>query len=211
MAINMKETIKNEKIKQILKIAHENEGYITTQQLTKNKIHREYLNEMIKMDLIKKLLRGVYILKETKPDILYALTLKNSKIIFSEQTSLYLLGYQNNLSKIDITVDLNYHDESLNKNYHVIKCSKQILHIGLEKVKTKTSKEVNCYNIERTICDLIKFKKRIEFKIIKQTLNNYIKKEKNYDKLYEYAKQLKIEKELKRIIKLHTEEKNGEL
>lgn len=199
----MKEIIKNNKINLILDIADKNDGYITTNIITKNKIHREYLNEMQKMDLIEKVVRGVYILKGKKIDEIYALSLKNPKIIYSELTSLYLLEYIEKIDNYDIVVDANYHDEVLSKKYHVVKCSKNILEIGLIKTKTKTGKEVNCYNIERTICDLIKFKKRYDFKLIKEIINKYMKKEKNIERLYEYAEKLRVLKDLKRIIALH--------
>lgn len=204
---NMKQTIKNGKINLILELANKNDGYITTNMITKNKIHREYLNEMLKEGKIIKVIRSVYILNDRQPDMFYALTLKNPKIIFCEMTSLYLLGYIKKCPlKYDIVVDANYHDESLKKDYHVVKCNSNIINIGEIVYTSPSLKKVKIYDVERCICDLIKFKKRYDFKIIKEVINKYMRNEKNLDKLYDYASKLRVIKELKRIISLHVED-----
>lgn len=203
---NNRGIIKKNNIDLIAQLALNNNGYITSSMITKNNIHRGYLKEMINDKKIKKITRGVYIVTNNEIDELYALQLRYPKIIYSELTALYLHNYIDKMSsKYDITVNSNYHAKILEHTYHLVKCYPNILELGLIKIKTKYGKEVNCYDIERCICDLIKFKKRIDFKVIKKVINKYMKERPNLDKLYDYAIKLRVSKELKRIIKLYVE------
>jgi predicted transcriptional regulator of viral defense system len=48
---------------------------------------------------------------------------------------------------------------------------------------------VKIYDLEKTICDCIRYRNKIGIDIVKEALNEYIKKkEKNINKLIEYAK-----------------------
>lgn len=205
---NVRGFVKNSAFEVIEKLAKNNNGYITAQMITELNIHRGYLKEMIDMGKIEKITRGVYIIKELTPDKFYALSLRCPRIIYCELTALFLLGIIKECpKKYDIAVNANYHDEALVKNYHLVKCFPNILEIGVRTVMTPFGKEVKCYDSERCICDLIRFKKRFDFKIIKEILNKYMKsKEKDTQKLYEYAKKLRVSKELERIIALYAED-----
>ena len=205
---NVRGFVKNSAFEVIEKLAKNNNGYITAQMITELKIHRGYLKEMMDNGKLEKVTRGVYIIKELTPDKFYALSLRCPRIIFCELTALFLLGLIKECpKKYDIAVNANYHDEALVKNYHLVKCYPNILEIGVRSVITPFGKEVKCYDAERCICDLIRFRKRFDLKIIKEVLNKYIKSEdKNIEKLYEYASKLRVSKELKRITELYIED-----
>ncbi len=205
---NVRGFVKNSAFEVIEKLAKNNNGYIIAQMITELKIHRGYLKEMMDNGKLEKVTRGVYIIKELTPDKFYALSLRCPRIIFCELTALFLLGLIKECpKKYDIAVNANYHDEALVKNYHLVKCYPNILEIGARTVITPFGKEVKCYDTERCICDLIRFRKRFDLKIIKEILNKYIKLEdKNIEKLYEYASKLRVLKELKRIMELYIED-----
>lgn len=178
-------------IKELIKI---NGGYITSRQLTELGIHRMYLNIMIKKGLIERVNKGVYIDVQTLNDVFYTFQLRYPKTIFSRFTALYFYG----LTEIfpyafDITVDYNYHVAKLNEKHSIIKCKKDILELGLTKIKTPMGHEISIYDRERCICDIIKYKKKLDLEQVKKSVKLYINdNNKNIENLYEYAAKMNI-------------------
>ena len=64
-------------------------------------------------------------------------------------------------------------------------------------IKSPFGMNIKCYDVERTICDLIKEKNNMDKEIYSKALKEYAKrKDKDLLKLAKYAKKLNIEKEL---------------
>ena len=171
-----------------------NGGYITSKQVTELGIHRMYLNIMMKKGIIQKVKKGIYIDNNIIEDIYYSFQLKYPKIIYSRFTALYFYG----LTEIfphtfELTVDYNYHVDEIDKSCSVIKCKKQILELGVVKVKTQGGHYINCYDRERCICDIIKYKNRLDIEQVKKSVKMYVKDDnKNLSKLSKYAKIMNI-------------------
>ena len=70
--------------------------------------------------------------------------------------------------------------------------------LGLTYVKTPLGNEVLCYDIERTLCDILRTKNRVDIQIISSAFKNYVQKKKiDIVMLSFYAKQLQVEKKLR--------------
>lgn len=182
----------------IKKLIEINNGYITSRILTELGIHRMYLNIMLKKGMIEKISKGIYIDKSTLEDVYYTFQLRYPKIIFSRFTALYFYGlteiYPHNF---DLTVDYNYHVEDINRKHSVIKCRKDILELGLIYISTPLNHKVRAYDRERCICDLIKYKTKLDIEQVKKTIKIYIKDQnKDLNKLSEYSKIMGINKEV---------------
>ena len=81
--------------------------------------------------------------------------------------------------------------------------SKDIYELGLIEVKTKFGNKVKTYNLERSICDVIKFRKRLDLDMVKYSIKKYLKSNKrNMKKLLEYAEKLGIKDEVIDIVSL---------
>ena len=201
----MKKHINNTKLIQML--MKKNDGYITTKELTEIGIHRMYLSAMLEKGIIEKLANGIYIDKNTIEDVYYTFQLKYSKTIFSGMTALYFHGltevYPN---KFDVTIDNNYHVETINKNHNVIKCRKETINIGVTNVKTPMEHNVRAYDPERCICDIIKYRKKLDFEQVKKSVKMYLKsKYRNLDKLAEYSKKLNVYDEVMGFVGMYYE------
>lgn len=124
----------------------------------------------------------------------YKIQKQYPSIIFSHLSSLFL----NNVIKkapIMLTLENNYHNKNLNK-YELFYIKKEQLKIGLIIQKTSDGKYLKYYDIERTICDLIRSSKRIDNKICKNIFKNHICLC-NIEKLYNYALLFNIEKQVR--------------
>lgn len=61
----------------------------------------------------------------------------------------------------------------------------------------------NVYDLERCVCDAVKFRNKIGTDITEEVINSYLKRtDKNLPKLFGYAKEMKIEKILREYIKI---------
>lgn len=204
-------TIKEFKDKSNVEIIQEiiknNNGYITSKQITDIGIHREYLKIMLKKNMIEKVTSGVYIDKNTVEDIFLTFQLRYPKTIYSRFTALYFYNLTELYpSTFDLTVVGNYHVDSINKNHSVIKCKKDTFDIGITRVKTPFGYEVNAYDRERCICDIIRFKNRLDFEQVKKSVKMYINsQDKDLNKLREYAKKLNIYNEVMEFVGMYYE------
>jgi predicted transcriptional regulator of viral defense system len=62
---------------------------------------------------------------------------------------------------------------------------------------------VNIYDLERSVCDAVKFRHRIGFDILSEILRNYVRrKDKNLDKLLKYASILRISTTLNQLLQV---------
>lgn len=75
--------------------------------------------------------------------------------------------------------------------------------MGVELVKSPFDMKIRCYNIERTICDIIKDKNNMDIEIYTKALKWYAeKKDKDLIKLMKYAKALNIENKVVEIMRV---------
>ena len=101
-------------------------------------------------------------------------------------------------------VEMVYREVSWVKIYFdFCSVSKDIYELGLIEVKTKFGNKVKVYDLERSICDVIKFRKRLDLDMVKYSIKKYLKSNKrNMKKLLEYAEKLGIKDEVIDIVSL---------
>jgi hypothetical protein len=67
--------------------------------------------------------------------------------------------------------------------------------LGLAVVKSPHGNQIRTFDLERTICDLLRSRNKIDIQFIAQALKRYVgRKEKNISLLYEYAKKFEIQR-----------------
>lgn len=170
-------------------------GYLTTKDVTDNNIPRTYLTKLIKENKIERVGRGVYIKKNVLVDEFVVLQSKSKYAIYSNTTALYLHGFSNRIPiKYDITIKSGYKG-SLQKeeNVNLFYTKNELLDLGVINYKLDSGNIIRVYDLDKTICDIIKNKKKIDAEIFNKAIREYFySKKKNTLKLYEYAKKMNI-------------------
>lgn len=70
---------------------------------------------------------------------------------------------------------------------------KELLNLGVTNYKLSSGNIIKVYDLDKTICDIIKNKKKIDAELFNKVIRGYFySKEKNTLKLYEYAKKMNI-------------------
>ncbi len=178
----------------ILKILKENNGIITTKLVESSGISRIYLSKMVKNNKIERIKFGIYGIKSYLIDEYYIYQLKHPNAIFSFNTALYFHNMtEKTPEKIDVTVYKGYVDNRKNQNICLHYVKKEILNIGVEEIKSPYGNTVKCYDIERTLCDIVKYQKMFDPEQWGKTMRNYFVHGKvNYSKIIDYANKMGI-------------------
>ena len=180
--------------KKILKIMKNNNEIITPAQLEEKGISRVYLSNMEKEGIIERIERGIYVTKDFKYDEYYLFQLKYPKAIFSYNTALYFYEMTERTPiKMDVTVYREYNPHRFKDFVNVYKVNKEFFNLGVVEKKSPQGMKVKTYNLERTVCDIIKDKDSIDIEIRNKAIKKCIKnKEFNASKMFEYAKKMNI-------------------
>lgn len=181
-------------IDRILKIMKENNEIITPSKLEETGISRVYLSRMEREGIIEKIDRGIYVTKDFKYDEYYLFQLKYPKAIFSYNTALYFYEMTERTPiKMDVTVYREYNPHRFKDLVNVYKISKELYNLGIIEKKSPQGMKVKTYNLERTVCDIIKDKNSLDIEIRNKAIKKAIKsKEFNASKMFKYAKKMHI-------------------
>jgi hypothetical protein len=100
--------------------------------------------------------------------------------------------------KMDVSISKNYNPYRFKDLVNVYRINDEIFDLGITYKKSPLGMEVRTYNLERTVCDIIKDKDSLDIEIRNKALKNCIKsKGFNANKMFEYAKKMKIYEKVK--------------
>ncbi len=193
------------KYEYMYELLQENNGYLFTAQVEKSGISRTYLAKFVTENDLEKVVKGIYIAQDTWLDELYILQLCNPKIIYSGETALYLQGMvDREYSDICITVPPRFNQTRLRSKGVVVHQEKQELYqLGVIEVKTNYENIVRTYDKERCICDVIKYRRKIEVQQFQTAIKSFMRdKDKDMSKLMYYGEQLKIQDEIMKYVEM---------
>lgn len=190
---------KKEKIKEIV---NKNNGILYSKDLEKYDIHRQYLKELEKLGYLKKVFRGMYIRSNKNINEFFIMGERFQTGIYSHNTALYFYNLTDRTPiKFDMTFPSNVR---INNEYiiaHYIKNEKHLM--GATKMKLEDNTIIQIYDLERTICDIIRDRNKMDPQIFNTAMKEYSKrKNKNLNLLYKYAKKFRIEKKLKQYMEV---------
>ena len=186
-------------------LLQENNGYLFTTQVEKAGISRTYLAKFVQKNHLENVAKGIYISQDTWADELYILQIRNPKIIYSGETALYLQGMiDSEYTDICITVPPRFNQTRLRSKGVIVRQEKQSAYqLGIVDIETNYGNTVRTYNKERCICDIIKYRKKIEVQQFQTAMKTFMRdKEKNMSRLIQYGEQLKIRDEIMKYVEV---------
>ena len=190
------------KIRELIK---QNKGIITAKEVTDNKIDSWYLTNLVKKGELERVTRGVYFDPNfDNYDELYFFQLQNKACIYSYQTALYLHRLTDRLPfSNEVTVKQGYNAWRIKNLVIIHQVKKEWYELGKCEIETDMGNIVFAYNMERTICDLVRDRKNQDPEIFSKAWNLYIKNDsKDIWKLRKYAQNLGISKKIEDILEV---------
>lgn len=155
--------------------------------------------------MLERVRHGVYAVPSSIHDDMYTLQLRSNNIIFSHDSALFLNGLSERTPfSNSITIPSNTSLPLSIKGECITFYVKPELHnIGIIEKKTTFQNTVRCYNAERTICDLIRSRSRIDEETFISAIKNYVaSSNKDLNLLSTYARDLNVTKELKKYLEV---------
>ena len=192
----------NQKIMEALKTGN---NILTTSQVIELGFSKTLLSQYVKAGLLIRIHQGLYSLPDLPYDDMYSLSLCSSKIIFSHDTALFLNGLSERTpAKHSLTIPsnsslpLSFQDDC---NCYYIK--PELYSLGLTEKKTTFGNTVKCYNLERTVCDLVRSRNKLEEELVIIAIKKYAQaNNKDLNLLSIYARRFKVESVIKRYLEV---------
>lgn len=135
-----------------------NNGYIGTAQAVALGFSRSSFHAYVKRKNLVKVEHGLYHSEDERRDEMYELQYIYQDTVFSHETSLMLHELsQKNVDKLTVTVKSGSNATQLYRRrckVHYIK--PELFTVGIVEMKTWVGNRVKCYNMERTICDVLR-------------------------------------------------------
>lgn len=189
----------NQHHKHILQMIKENNGFITSSQITDAGIPRRCLSEMVAEKILYKVDRGIYALPDVWEDELFFLQYRYTKGIFSHETALYLLSMTDRTPiSYTMTFPKGYHATGIKKqNLKAKYIISKNYELGIIQLPSPSGNIIQVYDIERTLCDIVKTKHAGDIQVINQAFKMYAAfKTKDIAKLISFAEQLEVKKKI---------------
>ena len=168
----MNDLTKTQQMDELLK---SNNGYLLSKDVVSLGISKTFLAEYVKNHKLQRVAQGVYISSDVWQDDLFILSLKNSKAILSYETALQLHGLtEREADVIHMTVAYGYNATHLRKKgvcVHQVK--DDLLSMGITKTTTNYGNIVSAYDMERTICDIVKDRDKMDSQTFQYAIFKY--------------------------------------
>ncbi len=187
------------------RLIEENNGYLLTSMAIEKDITKPFLSRYVKEMGMEKVARGVYITDDVWPDELFVMQVRSSAVIFSGETALFLHGLlDREYSEISVTVPTGYNASHLKAdNVQVRYAPKETYELGVCEVASSSGNTVRVYDKERSICNLIMDRNKVEVQNFQTAIKEYMSlKEKNISRLIEYAEKLGIRDEVMKYVEV---------
>ena len=178
------------------KLVENGNGYLRTSQVLEAGISKPTFAEYVTKRKLERVAQGVYLAEDAWPDELYLLYLMSSRIVFSHETALQLHGLMEREPKVvSVTVKAGYNASHLrNKGIRVYQVKPEVAELGAVEVQTSFGNTVRAYDMERTICDILRYKDEMDVQIFQYAMKEYMgSTQKNLNHLMAYAKRFQIE------------------
>jgi len=178
-------------------IYKKNNGFIRTADVEASGISRSYFGKYIKEREFERVAHGIYMSKDAWDDEMYVIQTRYPLAVFSHETASYLLNFaEREPIQLAVTLKAGANTTGLAKSgVRVYKVKAELFEKGIVATQTPTGQTVRCYNSERTICDLVRSRKKIEIQELQSAVKAYVSgSEKNIPLLLRYAKSFNVEK-----------------
>ncbi len=184
----------------------QNHEYFTPEIAKKSGISKYKFYKYVHENDLKQVHRGIYSTESDWIDDLYVLHQRCPNAVFSHDEAFYYHGLTDRepfVHTFTIYSGYNAHRLIADGNCKVYTVKRELLNVGKIMVKDNNGNIIPMYNLERTICDLIRSRANIEIQDFNSVLKTYVsRKDKDLNLLMEYAKLFQVDNILRRYMEV---------
>lgn len=196
---------RSERFEQLDRLLTEHDGMLQTAQVIASGIVKPIFYEYVKEKNLQQVAHGIYVSEDAWVDAMFLLHLRCNQAVFSHESALFFHDLTDREpSKYSVTVRRGYSPTRLKaEGLSVYTMKPELFDVGLSSGQTPFGHTVPVYNMERTICDLLRSRSRIEIQTFQGALKAYARrKDKNLRALMQYAGMFKVEKILRQYLEV---------
>jgi predicted transcriptional regulator of viral defense system len=187
------------------KLMQENKGFIKTSDAVRAGVSKAYFGEYAKDRGLERAAHGLYMSRDAWDDGMYVIQVRYPEAVFSHETALYLLNLaEREPTQYAVTLKAGTNTSSLTKSgVKVYKIKRELFEEGIIQVRSPAGHSLRTYNLERTICDLLRSRRNIEAQGLQTAIKEYVRqKDKNIPLLMRYAKAFSVEKIIRQYLEV---------
>ena len=197
-----------QKYKTIKKIFDKNKGYARTKEIIDQGIHTSYLYKLVENGVISRIKRGLYHWVDNEIDnkqelIEVSKIVPNGVICLLSALSYYDISTYNPWEYY-VAIHRDHHKPKIPEYppISIFYFADKQYNTGIEEIKIKGNK-IRIYDLEKTICDCIRYRNKIGVDIVKEALNEYVKKRgSKINKLLSYARETGVHSIIKKYLEV---------
>ena len=187
---------KSERFEQLDRLLTEHDGMLQTAQVIASGIVKPIFYEYVKEKNLQQVAHGIYVSEDTWID---------GQAVFSHESALFFHDLTNREpSPYAITVRRGYSTTRLKaEGLSVYTIKPELYEVGLTTGQTPFGHTVPVYDMERTICDLLRSRSSMEIQTFQGALKMYARrKDKDLRTLMRYAGMFRVEKILRQYLEV---------
>ena len=168
-------------------------------------IQTEQIRNLLEDNDMEQISHGVYASKEAWTDAMYLVYLRCKQAVFSHETALFFHDLTDREPmEYEITVKTGYNPSKLKEDgIKVYTVKRELYGEGIIMMQTSFGHLVPVYNMERSICDIIRNRNNTEIQTLQSALKQYAKrKDKNLRLLMQYATSFHVDKILRQYLEV---------
>ena len=183
----------------------EQNGTLKTGQAVLAGISKPVFYEYVKTRELERVAPGIYVSKDSWMDVMYLTHLRFEQAVFSHETALFFHDLTDREPmEYTVTVKTGYNPTKLKaEGFRVYTIKEELHNVGKIEANTPFGHKVWIYDMERTICDLIRNRSNIEMQTFQEALKAYARRrDKNLRTLMKYAGLFRVEKILRQYLEV---------
>lgn len=184
----------------------QNHDFLTPSIAEKSGISKYKFYKYVHENGLEQISRGIYSFGDNWVDELFVLHQRCPNAVFSHDEAFY---YHNLTDREPLTPTFtvysgyNAHRLRADGSYKIYTIKKELLDVGKIIVKDNCGNDIPMYDLERTVCDLIRSRSSIEMQEFNSVLKTYVtRKDKNLNRLMEYAKLFRVDNVIRRYMEV---------
>mgnify|MGYP000891903128 CR=1 FL=1 len=190
---------------QLDKLLAEGDGILQTSAVIAAGVPKPVFYQYIRQNDLEQAAHGIYVSRDAWVDGMYLLHLRCVQAVFSHESALFFHDLTDREpSPYSVSVQRGYSPTRLKADgITVYTVKKELYPIGITSAKTPFGHTVPTYDMERTICDLIRCRNNMEVQTFQDALKRYAKRtDKNLSTLMRYAAQFRVKKVLRQYLEV---------
>ncbi|HJC75478.1 MAG TPA: abortive phage infection protein [Candidatus Mediterraneibacter faecavium] len=180
--------------------------YLTPMMAQKSGISKFKFYKYVQEKGLDQVRRGVYVAGNEWVDELYVIHQRCSRAVFSHDEAFYyhnLTDREPLIHTFTIYSGYNAHRLVADGRCKAYTVKKELLDVGKIMVNDNDGNIIPMYDLERTVCDLMRSRKSIEIQEFNSVLKSYVaRKDKNLNRLMQYAKLFRVDNIIRRYMEV---------